>query len=172
MLVVPSVSTHGVDCAQKPAIPATLTRLDRQLSPPTRPADSGCESNTSRRRKLQPLRRPVGQCGAGHKNPGYMSRKCESFEQINSIRVTNGNFDSWNSCKRLGTSRLHEMHESNISFVTRIEFIRSKLSNFSTHVSGVRDVDTRHLRASVSGCNQAVLTKHDVNISSVPATVM
>ena len=29
------------------------------------------------------------------------------------------------------------MHESKFPFVSRIEFIRSKLSNFSTHVSGV-----------------------------------
>ena len=31
-------------------------------------------------------------------------------------------------------SRLHELHESNLPFVSRIEFIRSKLSNFSAHV--------------------------------------
>ena len=50
------------------------------------------------------------------------------------MRETNGNFDSCNSCKRLGTSRLHELHESKFPFVSRIEFIRSKLSNFSAHV--------------------------------------
>ena len=56
----------------------------------------------------------------------------------NEIRyVTNGNFNSCNSCKRLGTSRLHELHESKFPFVSRIEFIRSKLSNFSAHVYGV-----------------------------------
>ena len=32
------------------------------------------------------------------------------------------------------TSRLHELHESKFPFVSRIEFIRSKLSNFSAHV--------------------------------------
>ena len=64
--------------------------------------------------------------------------KFESFERINSIRETNGNFDSCNSCKRLVPSRLHELHESKFPFVSRIEFIRSKLSNFSAHVSGVR----------------------------------
>ena len=58
-------------------------------------------------------------------DPGYMSRQFESFERINSIRVTNGNFDSCNSCKWLGTSRLHDLHQSKFSFVTRIEFIRS-----------------------------------------------
>ena len=34
------------------------------------------------------------------------------------MRVTNGNFDSRNSCKRLATSRLHELHESKFPFVT------------------------------------------------------
>ena len=57
---------------------------------------------------------------------------------INSIGVANGNFDSCNSCKRLGTSRLHELHESIFSFVSRIEYIRSKLSNYSAHVSARR----------------------------------
>ena len=33
--------------------------------------------------------------------------------------------------------RLHELHESKFPFVSRIEFIRSKLSNFSAHVYGV-----------------------------------
>ena len=37
----------------------------------------------------------------------------------------------------LGTSSLHELHEPNLPFVSRIEFIRSKFSNFSAHVSGV-----------------------------------
>ena len=31
---------------------------------------------------------------------------------------------------RLGTSRLYALHESKFPFVSRIEFIRSKLSNF------------------------------------------
>ena len=66
-----------------------------------------------------------------------MSRKFESFELINSIRETNGRFDSCNSCKRLETSRLHELHESKLPFVSRIEFVCSKLSNFSAHASRV-----------------------------------
>ena len=49
----------------------------------------------------------------------------------------NGSFDSCNTCKRLVPSRLHELHESKFPFVSRIEFIRSKLSNFSAHVYGV-----------------------------------
>ena len=65
------------------------------------------------------------------------AEKFESFERINSIRETNGNFDSCNSCKRLVPSRLHELHDSKFPFVSRIEFIRSKLSNFSAHVYGV-----------------------------------
>ena len=53
------------------------------------------------------------------------------------MRETNRSIDSCNSCKRLRTSRLHYIHESKFLFVSRIELIRSKLSNFSTHVSGV-----------------------------------
>ena len=63
--------------------------------------------------------------------------KLESVERINSICVTNGNFDSCNSCKQLVPSRLHELHESKFPFLTRNKFIPSKLSNFSAHVSGV-----------------------------------
>ena len=39
--------------------------------------------------------------------------------------------------RKIRTSRLHELHESKFPFVSRIEFIRSKLSNFSAHVHGV-----------------------------------
>ena len=70
-------------------------------------------------------------------HPDTWAEKFENFERINSIRETNGNFDSCNSCKRLVSSRLHELHESKFPFVSRIEFIRSKLSNCSAHVSGV-----------------------------------
>ena len=62
--------------------------------------------------------------------PYTWAEKSESFERINSIRETNGNFDSCNSCKRLVISRLHEFHESKFPFVSRIEFIRSKLPIF------------------------------------------
>ena len=37
---------------------------------------------------------------------------------MNSIRETNGNFDSCKSCKRLGTSRLHDLHETKFPFVS------------------------------------------------------
>ena len=39
--------------------------------------------------------------------------------------------------QRLVPSRSHELHESKFPFVSRIEFIRSKLSIFSAHVYGV-----------------------------------
>ena len=39
-------------------------------------------------------------------------------------------------CKRLVPSRLHEFHESKFPFVSRLEFICSKLSNVSAPVSG------------------------------------
>ena len=41
--------------------------------------------------------------------------------------------------KRLVASRLHELHESKFPFVSRIEFIRSKLPDFSAHVPGASD---------------------------------
>ena len=52
-------------------------------------------------------------------------------------QTENGNFDSCNSCKRLVPSRVHELHESIFPFLSRIEFIRSKLSNFSANAYGV-----------------------------------
>ena len=67
------------------------------------------------------------------------------------MRETSGNFDSYNSCKRLVPSLLHEMHGSKFPFVTRIEFIRSKLSNFSAHVYGVivSRTETNHIIPSL-----------------------
>ena len=60
---------------------------------------------------------------------------------MNSIRETNGNFESCNSCKRLVPSRLFdELHESKFPFVSRIEFIRSKLSFFCSHIRGQRHI--------------------------------
>ena len=55
------------------------------------------------------------------------------------MRVTNENCDSCNSYKCLEVSRLHVLHELKFSFVTRIGFILSKLTNFSAYVSGVSD---------------------------------
>ena len=40
-------------------------------------------------------------------------------------------------------THVNELHESKFPFVSRIKFIRSKLSNFSAHVSGVND-STEH----------------------------
>ena len=96
-------------------------------APPPPPPPSGPFTTSFGRRGDRPA--PL--------TPYTWAEKFESFERINSIRETNGNFDSCNSCKRLGTSRLHELHESKFPFVSRIEFIRSKLSNFSAHV-GIR----------------------------------
>ena len=87
-------------------------------------------------------------CAAGRggtQSSDAWSEKFESLERINSMHETNGSLDSWYSCKRLVPSRsqrlvlsrLHEFHESKLPFVSRIEFIRSKLSNLSAHVSGV-----------------------------------
>ena len=61
------------------------------------------------------------------------------------MRETNGNFDSCISYKRLGTSRLHELHESKFPFVSRIEFIPSKLLNFSAHVYGATELSWAEL---------------------------
>ena len=61
----------------------------------------------------------------------------ESFERINSIRETNGNFDSCNSCKWLVLSSLHELRESKFPFAPRIGLIRSNFFLFFAHVSGV-----------------------------------
>ena len=69
--------------------------------------------------------------------PETWAEKFESFDRISWIRERNGNFDSCNSWKRLGTSRLHELHESKFPFLSRIEFIRSKLSYCSAHFSEV-----------------------------------
>ena len=62
--------------------------------------------------------------------PDTRTEKFESLKRINSIRETNGSFRLCNSCKRLVPSRLHKVHESKLAFVTCIEFIRYKLSNF------------------------------------------
>ena len=85
------------------------------------------------------IHRTSGRCYRTRRTmtPYTRAEKFESFERINSIRETNGNFDSCNSCKRLVPSRLHELHESKFPFVSCIEFIRSKLSIFSAHVYGV-----------------------------------
>ena len=42
----------------------------------------------------------------------------------------------------LGARRLYELQESKLPFASRIEFIRSKLSHLSPHISGVSDART------------------------------
>ena len=80
-------------------------------------------------------------------------KKIGSFERINSLRETNGNFDSCNSCKRLGTSRL---------------FIRSNLSvrNFRIfllmYTGAVSRLVTRRLHRSGTP-SSAVITIRDTS---------
>ena len=47
----------------------------------------------------------------------------------------------WKELTMAGFPRLplHEIHESKLPFISHIDFMCSKLSNFSTHVSGVID---------------------------------
>ena len=66
------------------------------------------------------------------------AEKFKIFERINSIRETNGNFDSCNSCNRLAS----RLHESKFPIVLCVEFIRLKILNISAHVFGV-DVCSR-----------------------------
>ena len=98
-------------------------------------------------------RRPVQRhSGGDDDDPGYMNRKIRSLERINSIRETNASFDPCSSCKRLVSSYLHELHVLKISVVSRIEFIRSKLSNLSAHVSGVTEAHRAMACLSPSLC--------------------
>ena len=79
-------------------------------------------------------------CGSLHlssSSPDTWTEKLESFERINSMRETNGNFDSCNSCKRLEpavymscmSQNFRLFHVSNLS-VRNFRF-------FSAHVSGI-----------------------------------
>ena len=73
---------------------------------------------------------PSGETAGEHRPRIHKQKKIESFKRINSIRETNGNFDSCNTGKRLRTSRLHELHESKFPFVSRTELSHWKLSIF------------------------------------------
>ena len=59
--------------------------------------------------------------------PYIWEEKLEGLERINSMRETNGSFHSCSTCK---ISRLHELHESKLSF-------SFETFDFSAHVSGV-----------------------------------
>ena len=81
--------------------------------------------------------RPLPGCTAPQSPPEavidsvYMGINIRKFRTDKFDSVTNENFDSCNSlCKRLGTSRLQELHESKFPFVSRIKFICLKLSIF------------------------------------------
>ena len=108
------------------------TMRDAPLTPACRagPPLSALLQVQRRRRRQRCGNRPALQPHRRVSDLRYMSRKIESLERINYIRETNGSFDSCNSCKLLVPSRLHELHEWKLSFVSRIEFFRSKLSNF------------------------------------------
>ena len=64
------------------------------------------------------------------------AEKFESLERMNSICETNGKFVLTYVTHVNGQG----LHESKLPFVSRIAFIRSKLSNFSAQVSGVSDI--------------------------------
>ena len=70
-------------------------------------------------------------------DPGYMSRQIRKFRTDKFDTRNKRSFDSCKSCKRLLPSCLRDLHESKLSFVSRPEFIRSELLNFSAHASGV-----------------------------------
>ena len=88
-------------------------------------------------------------------DPEYMSRKIRKFRTDKFDTWKKRNFDSCNLCKRLVPTRLQELHESTFPFVLRIEFIRSKLSIFSAHVSWF--METASIRTTVTptaeGCS-------------------
>ena len=60
-------------------------------------------------------------------------KNIEGLERMSSMGGAGGGFGSCSSCRRL-TSRLHELHESGLPLVLFVEFVRSKLSNFSARV--------------------------------------
>ena len=60
--------------------------------------------------------------------PDTWAEKLKCFARINSIRKTNRNFDSCNSCKRLGTSRLH-LHFG----ISLLIYLRSASANCRKH---------------------------------------
>ena len=48
----------------------------------------------------------IGDCIGLSMAPDILAEKIEFFELLNSLYETNGNFDSWNSCKQLGNQPL------------------------------------------------------------------
>ena len=74
-------------------------------------------------------------CVARRCDPAYMSRKIRKFRIDEFDSVANGNFDSCNSWKLLGTSRFHVLHESKFPFVT-LSNLSVRNFSFSAHVSG------------------------------------
>ena len=120
---IPSSGTLGRRRRPRPGTPRATSRKKCRLMSSARQ-----ELRDSPRSPRRPARRGLAHdgrltsdelqfFGAGpiSETPYTGAEKFESFERINSICETNGNFDSCNSCKRLGTSRLHELFLSCMS---------------------------------------------------------
>ena len=142
-------------------------------------ADYQCRRRLRESLPFSPLRLPVSvsrseprtsetQCRV---RPGYMSRKFESFKRMNSIRVTNGYFDSCTSCKRLAPavylSRMSQnvrlLHVPNLSvrnfriFLLMYPgsvFSQNPGSALSTAGSARFRVGTVWVRSDLTGCQQ------------------
>ena len=95
-------------------------------------------------------RRDAALSGAVDSDSVYMSSKNGSLKQINSISEANRRFDSGNSCKRLGPSRVYELHDSTLPFVWLIEFIHPL--NYPLICSYKRDrcLPPRHVAARLT----------------------
>ena len=90
------------------------------------------------------------------RTPYTWAEKFESFERIKSIRETNGNFDSCNYVNGWFPAVYTRLHESKFPFVSRIEFIRSKLSNF--FCSCIRGLSQCGEGSAARGCVAAVVS--------------
>ena len=95
--------------------------------------------------------RPASRRFPTDSDPGYMSRKIRKFRTYKFDSEAIESFDWCKICKRLVPSRLHDLHESKLSFVSGMKFIRSKHSNFSAHVSVVTDAAAGRRRGCRGG---------------------
>ena len=85
----------------------------------------------------------------GSTDHGYMSRKIESFERINSMRETNESFDSCKSCKRLVPSRLHEL-QKNVRLFLASNLSVQNFRIFSARVSGATVTALHHYHSQTT----------------------
>ena len=126
---------------------------------------AGCSASSPPLPRLCPAPRPspprrsadfVSSAVADHaliSDPGYIAEKFESSERINSIRETNGicdscylNVNGWEPADYMSSMTRY------LLFVSRIEFIRSKLSNFAAHVSVATDQPTWSASTATPTC--------------------